>query len=217
MYGYDRIPSKELPGELPKNQDQKAFEFIDLLKKQLMHQGLSEIQTYSFYTTHTLNALGFDGNKQKFLVKLANPISKETQFLRMNLWPNLAESAAFNNKSFPDVAIFEIGKVYTPNIKGAFEKNTLAIALINATDNPTPELIKIISNTFKNVGFQVSFKDAKPLGEAKRLFHPLRFKSIVYKGNAIGGVAEIHPEVLDKYNSKNTISVAEIDLEKLHG
>lgn len=215
MYGYDRIPSKELPGELPEKQDQKAYEFVDNLKKQLMHQGLSEIQTYSFYTTNTLNALGFDETKRKFLLKISNPISKETEYLRLNIWPNLVEAGVFNNKSMDDVAVFEIGKRYLPGEKGGTtEKSALGAVLINGGDNPVVELIKILSSVFENAGLNAGFGDTKLLADAKNLFHPLRFKSIVYNGSQIGGIAELHPQIADNFGAKNTIAICEIDLEK---
>lgn len=218
MYGYDRIPSKELPGEIPEKQNQKAYEFIDNLKKQLMHQGLSEIQTYSFYATSTLNALGFDESKRKFLLKVSNPISKETEYLRLNIWPNLVEASVFNNKSLDDVALFEIGKRYLPGERGGTtEKYALGAVLINGSDNPAPELIKILNSVFENTGVDVGFGDTKLLADAKNLFHPLRFKSIIYNGSQIGGVAELHPQIADNFGAKNTIVICEIDLEKLVG
>ncbi len=216
MYGYDRIPSKELPGELPEKQDQKAYEFVDNLKKQLMHQGLSEIQTYSFYTTNTLNALGFDETKRKFLLKISNPISKETEYLRLNIWPNLVEAGVFNNKSLEDVAVFEIGKRYLPGEKGGTtEKYALGAVLINGGDNPAAELIKILSGVFENAGLDAGFGDTKLLADTKNLFHPLRFKSIIYNGSQIGGIAELHPQIADNFGAKSTIAICEIDLEKL--
>lgn len=215
MYGYDKIPSKELPGGKSELKEEKVFEFIDMLKKQLMHLGLSEIQTYSFYSTKTLSSLGFSEDKLKFLIKLANPISKESEYLRMNIWPNLVESAVLNNKNFEDVAIFEVGKVYSPGKDKPIEKLTLGIALINGSDNPMQELLKLIYSAFSNLKVDVGFGDSKLLGEAKNLFHPLRFKSIIFKGNQIGGVAELHPLVADNMGAKNRIAVCEIDLEKL--
>jgi phenylalanyl-tRNA synthetase beta chain len=215
IYGYDKIPSKVLPGEAPQPIDQKSFELENNLKKQLMHQGMSEIQTYSFYSTNVLNALGWDETSKKFLIKLENPMSKETEYMRMNIWPNLTESAVFNNKSFDSVAIYEIGKTYSLKEGSPVEKNVLSLALINGTDNPILELIKIIFLTFEALEIPINFDDSKQIGYTKNLFHPNKFKSITYKGKQIGGVAELHPQVADNFESKNRIAVCEIDLDKL--
>lgn len=215
LYGYDQIPSKALAGELPKTKDQKEFEFTDLLKKTLMHQGLSEIQTYSFYTENVLNNLGFADIERKFLVKVANPISKETTYLRMNLWPNLVESAVFNSKNFKDVALFEIGKTFHLGKENPEEKNALGISLINGSDNPVLELLKIVNQVFGSLEMDIKFTITKPLAIANKLFHPKRFVSIVYKGKQIGGISELHPQITDNFGTKNRIAVCEIDLEKL--
>lgn len=215
MHGYDKIPSKSLPGELPGVPDQKEFEFIDRLKKTLMHQGLSEVQTYSFYSERVLAGLGFTSDKLKFLVKLANPISKETTYMRMNLWPNLVEAAVFNNKTFSDVAIFEIGKTFHPEKDAPEEKNVLGLSLINGSDNPTLELLKIVNQVFEGLNMEIKFTISKPIAIAGKLFHPHRFISMVYRGKQTGGIAELHPQIADNFRSKNRIAVCEIDLEKI--
>lgn len=216
IYGYDRIPSKVLPGKIPEKIDQKLFELIDSLKKQLMHQGLSEIHTYSFYSTNVLNALGWDDDNKKYLIKLENPMSKETEYMRMNVWPNLTESSVSNNKHFEDVAIFEIGKTYLPGEKGqTSEKYVLAASLISGSDNPVVELIKIILKTFTALEIPIIFGDPKLQADAKRLFHPLKSKSIIFEGKQIGGAAELHPQIADNFGAKQRIAICEIDLERL--
>lgn len=216
IYGYDKIPSKVLPGEMPEKIDQKIFDLIDSLKKQLVHQGLSEIHTYSFYSTNVLDALGWDDNNKKFLIKLENPMSKEAEYMRLNVWPNLVESAVMNNKYFEDVAIFEIGKTYFINEqKQPSEKYVLAISLINGESNPILELLKILMNTFVNLDIPITFGEAKLPADAKRLFHPNKFKSLILGGKQIGGAAELHPQIADNFASKNRIAICEIDLDRL--
>lgn len=215
IYGYDKIPSKALPGQAPEKIDQKAFELVESLKKQLMHQGLSEIQTYSFYSTNVLEALGWNDETKKFLVKLENPMSKETEFMRLNVWPNLVESAVFNNKHFDDVAIYEIGKTYFMKEGIPGEKNVLAVALMNGSDNPILELLKIVNQTFESLEIPIEYADSTLIADAKRLFHPNKLKSIIYNGKIIGGTAEIHPQIADYFGAKNRIAICEIDLEKL--
>lgn len=216
LYGYDQIPSKALPGKAPEKINQKIFELIDGLKKALIHQGLTEIQTYPFYSTNTLNALGWDEASKKFLIKLENPMSKETEYMRLNIWPNLTEAAVFNNKSFSDVAIFEIGKTYSigPD-KNPLEKYVLAAALINESGNPLPELTKIIYDALTSLIINVGFGPAKLPSQAKALFHPNKSLSLSYEGKQIGGIAELHPGLADNFEAKNRIAIAEIDLEKL--
>lgn len=216
LFGYDQIPSKVLPGNAPDPIDQKLFELIDSLKKQFVHQGLTEVHTYPFYSTNILNAIGWNDWNRNFLIKLENPMSKEAEYMRANLWPNLTESAIFNNKSFSDVAIFEIGKTYLvgPD-KQPQEKYFLSVALINGTNNPSLELIKLLFLAFENLKLDITFDEAKLNAQSKLLFHPKKSLSLIHDGKQIGGVAELHPQIADNLGSKSKIAVCEIDLKNL--
>jgi phenylalanyl-tRNA synthetase beta chain len=152
MYGYENIPSRKLEGELPEKIDQSLFEKIYDTKKTLADLGLTEIQTYSFYSTKVLGALGFNESNQNAIIRIANPISSETEYLREFIWPNLIEVVEKNIKQgCEDIAIFEIGKVYLPQ-KDQLPKESyrLAITLMNGEDNPIEELL-VITKQLSNV------------------------------------------------------------------
>src|SRR3989344_1441836 len=208
MFGYEKIPAKELKGEIPQKIDQSLFEFIYKLKSALAEAGLTEVQTYSFSSTKVLDALGFDESNKDAIVKIANPISSETEYLREFIWPNLVEVIEKNMKQdFTDIAIFEIGKVYLSQKKGSpKESYKLAIALMNGTDNPIEELIVILNpdliggTEVKNI--IISFADAQDdrsitigkgelMKELETLFHPKRYANIKTGDKIIGGVAEV--------------------------
>lgn len=213
MYGYEKIKPKPLPGQAPKLSNQSLFELINKIRNSLVDLGLAEIQTYSFYSTAVLDALGFNEQFKKFLIKIANPISAETEYMRMNIWPNLVEAVSKNQKQgVKDVAIFEIGKAYTKDADGkAGEIHRLSIALADETDNPLSELNAV----FKNLGLEVETNASQAQREAKELFHPNRFLNIKFKGVDIGGAAEVHKRVLDKFGVKGRTAILEIDLEKI--
>jgi len=198
IYGYDKIDGQPLKEVTAQKLDQSFYEFIYNLKLGLKNAGLTEVQTYSFYSTAVLNAL--DTDKQK-LVKVANPISAETEYLRMNLWPNLVEVTGRNLRNgFSDVAIFEIGKSYQTDQEGnPQEEYRLAIALCNDSDNPLEELISMP----KSLGLDFILKDAPLLGISGELFHPKRF---------IGGLAEVHLRVLNKFGIERRVAILEISL-----
>ena len=143
MYGYEKIEGTPLTKEEIPPLDQTLPKFIYDLKSKLKDLGLTEVQTYSFYSTAVLEALQLTEDDKKSLIKLANPISSETEYMRMDLWPNLIEIAGKNIKAgYKDIGVFEIGKNYFRNGEGKpEEKYRLAIALINGSDNPLKELV----------------------------------------------------------------------------
>ncbi len=218
MYGYEKIPSTPLPNNPPAPIDQKLFDLIYNLKKALADQGLTEVQTYSFYSTKVLNALGFDDTKKKQLIKVTNPISSETEYLKETNWPNLVEVIEKNSKQgFQDMAIFEVGKIYYHNQAGIVdEKFSLSVAIMNDTDNPIQELYQLFNqlNTQLNLKIKADI-EYKPKTKLE-LFHPNRFiQFFTEKGVALGGIAEVHKRVTDKMGLSKRVAIMEIGIPKL--
>lgn len=217
MYGYEKIPPQKLRGKLPKKIDQSQFALIYNLKKTLVDLGLTEVQTYSFFSSPVLNNLGWsDGDNLKHLIKIANPISKETEYLRYTIWPNHLESASFNLKrGFEDIAIFEIGKMYSLSHDEPKEGYSLAILLINNSDNPLAELYQIFKRLIELLILGIKVEKGKAPQVVQHLFHPNRFMDISFKDHRIGGLAEVHPRILDKFGISKRVAVLEIQLIKL--
>lgn len=215
IYGYEKIPAKELVGDKPQPIDQSLFKLIYDLKDNLVKTGLTEVQTYSFYSTKVLEALGFNESNRKALIKIKNPMSSETEYMRMNIWPNLVEVIEKNmRQGYKDIAIFEIGKEYsfTPEHK-IWEAHTLAIALMNGTDNPLAELNQIYEQSLKpTLGNNLEAKSDNPPAVISHLFHPSRFLSIDKGNERQGGMAEVHPQVLDKLGISKRVAILQIQL-----
>ncbi len=202
MYGYEKIPAKEVSESKPLQSENPIFQKISDLKNKLVETGLTEVQTYSFYSTRVLQALEILKEK---LVKIANPISSQTEYLRQDIWPNLLDVTDRNlRKGFKDIAIFEIGKAFS-NINGDPSENyRLAIVLCNNTDNPLEELAYIA----KKMGFE--FKISALPTEAISLFHPKRFLKIEKDGKKIGSLSEIHLKILNNLGIEKRVAVLEI-------
>lgn len=207
LYGYERIPAAPLKGELPEKVDQSLFENIHQLRTKLTQLGLTEIQTYSFFSTKVLSSLGWDKNS-KFLVKVANPMSAETTYLRQALWPNLVEVIDKNlRQGFKDQALFEIGKVYMVNNEGEIDEHwCLSGALMNETDNPLAELNQIV----KQLDLNVEIKETEQPEVVKGILHPKRFLKFEKDGEMIGGMSEVHPRYLDNFGINQRVAVFEI-------
>lgn len=196
MYGYEKIPAEPVSQSKPLQKEDQIFKIISDLRGKLVDLGLTEVQTYSFYSTKVIEALGWNNEKEK-LVKIANPISTETEYLRQSIWPNLLEVTGRNmRKGFKDIAIFEIGKAFNVGPDGnPVEDYRLSIALMNGSDNPIAELFSLAN----------SLKIARTiqLFENHALFHPTRITN---------NMAEIHLKVLNKLGIEKRVAVLEIEL-----
>lgn len=211
IYGYENIPPKELQGKEPQKIDQSIFELISNLKTALVKFGLDEIQTYSFYSTQVLKS--FDITTKR-LLKIANPMSKETEYLKENNWPNLVEIVVKNIKQgFENIAIFEVGKIYYINEKEQpAEKYSLSIALVNGSDNPLAELYQIFNKLNKELNLKIKEVESETKLE---LFHPNRFIQLSYGEKMVGGLAEVHKRITDRLGINQRVAVLEIGITKL--
>lgn len=210
MYGYEKIPSSPLAGKIPNIEENPIFGLIERLKSTLLSSGLTEVQTYSYYSTQVLNATNQNSDQ---LIRVANPISAETEYLRENNWPNLVDVVGKNiRQGYKDIAIFEIGKIYYRNEQEeAAEKFSLSIALMNGTDNPLAELYEIFKkfNEELKLGIEVSYLGGRTEA-TPGVFHPNRFIKL-----ADGFMAEVHKRITDKFGINQRVAVMEIGLTKL--
>ncbi|MDO8570515.1 MAG: phenylalanine--tRNA ligase subunit beta [Candidatus Daviesbacteria bacterium] len=204
MYGYEKLPSKELAGTLPEKIDQSLFEKIFDLKENLVKIGLSEVQTYSFYSTSIISNFEF---RISNLIKILNPMSSETEYMRTHLWPNLVEVVAKNYKQgYKDIAIFEIGKTYQITKSGEIqEEYKLCIALLNGSDNPTQELYQILKT-------MEIFKLGDPIGESDGRFHPMRYFYVTDGNKPVGKIGEVHLRITDKFGLEKRVAILEIKI-----
>ena len=223
MYGYEKIPAEKVSESKPLQKEDPIFQKIFDLRQKLVDLGLTEIQTYSFYSTNVQNALGFNDLNKNSIVRLENPMSAETEYLRQNIWPNLLEVVNRNlRKGYKDIAIFEIGKVFNVGKDGnPVENYRLAIALCNGTDNPLEELYQIIQNSRLHPK-GVNLKQTNPPGVTNHLFHPKRFVALEKDGSPrfageagkqIGGLAEVHLRVLNKLGIEKRVAILEMELQ----
>lgn len=212
MYGYEKIPAHQVNNSRPFQPEEPIFKNISALREILVSLGLTEVQTYSFYSSQVLANL--DLLKKESLLRVANPISAETQFLKDNTWPNLLEAVVKNvKKGFADIAIFEIGKVFYLNEKKQpTEKYSLSIALMNNTDNPLAELYEILNRMIGKLKLKITAIAKQSEGE---YFHPRRFMQISTNNKVVGEMAEVHKRITDKFGLDQRVAILEISLSEL--
>jgi phenylalanyl-tRNA synthetase beta chain len=125
LYGIDRIPSTPPRGALGANEFDAVYDQIAEVRRILTGLGLNEAQG------QTLVAKAEVGSRQpEALVALANPLSSDMDVLRPSLLPGLIHSLRHNvSRKNYDVALFEIGRVFT-NADGQVKENrNVAVAI----------------------------------------------------------------------------------------
>lgn len=213
LYGYEKIPAQPLSSEIPPEIDQRLFHLSYDLKIKLADLGMAEIQTYSFYSTAILNNLKLLPDK---LIRIANPMSKETEYLRKELWPNLLETTVKNLKSQPEIAFFEVGKVYVPKVNDLPEEHyRLGMALSTTGTTSIQELYMIFLKMAEALGLKFKTAEFKRDKKEEELFHPTRLAKLMYKDKEVGLIGEVHPRITNRFGSERRVAVLEINIDPL--
>ncbi len=175
------------------------------LRTLLVGLGLQEAITYVFSSAAELaKAAAPDAQ-----VTLQNPQGIERSVLRTALYPGLL-SAAVTNRQAPNLALFEIGRVFQQE-----EKEHLAILLRGSQARGIWQAdAKPDFYSFKGL----LEKLAKTLGVSLELqpatfphLHPGVAAQIIWAGDAIGMMGLLHPEVAARYELED-VYVAELEL-----
>ena len=124
LHGIDKIPSTTPRGAVGANAFDAEHDTIAEARRLLTSLGLDEAQG------QTLIANAKAALVSESHIPLSYPLSSDMDVLRPSLLPGLIDSLHHNlSHGNRDVALFEIGRVFTPGENGESENRRLAIAL----------------------------------------------------------------------------------------
>ena len=200
LYGYDLLPVT-----IPKGSSRSTMSRDESLRRlatqTLCALGANEIQTYSFVSPKGVDNIRIaeDSWERNFAV-LRNPLGEENAVMRTILTPAMLETLGRNfSRSIETVKAFEIGKTFSRNLTDPEglpdEQDALAIGCYGkGIDFFT--LKGMIVEMLRVMGIHdVMFTPESEYG----VYHPGRCARISFKGEELGIMGEIHPEVSDRY------------------
>ncbi|MDE2144868.1 MAG: phenylalanine--tRNA ligase subunit beta [Patescibacteria group bacterium] len=191
IYGYDRIkPKAPVVAIKPAEFD----EFViakDRCRDFLLNLGFNEIYSYSFTDKPTSQWIWSSFKKDRTLIELQNPIAEDKKYLRGELTGRVLEAIKDNSRSFDEVRVFEIGKVFS---EGG-EKGRLAIGFGSKTGSFTA-VKGVVDRLLRSFGITDIF------------FRPDGTETVLVESdhNVIG-------QIVIKDNNRR--SVAELDLDEV--
>lgn len=232
VYGYDTLPERLLPFELPEPKGNRAIELEDRVRDLLADQGLQEAITYSLTSPDVeweLNPNPPKGVVVNCWVTLKNPISPERCVMRRTLLPGVLQVAKHNLENADSVAMYELGFVYIPKAgeKLPDEPRMLALVLCGrrtqaAWDDPqgvaAPQydfydlkgVVEALASDLHLPG--VSFAAVHTVS----WLHPMRAATLDVNDTPVGVFGELHPKVAANFGfGDRAVQVAELDLEAL--
>ena len=217
--GYDNVPmtlpsGEATTGKLPFKLriEQKARDIAEC-------NGFSQGYSYSFESPKVFDKLLLPQDApERLAVVISNPLGEDFSIMRTISLNGMLTSLATNyNRRNKDVRLYELGNIYLPESmpleKLPEERMQFTLGMYGKGDFYS---MKGVVETFlESIGMMKRVK-YDPNG-ARPYLHPGRQAEIIYDGEKLGFLGEIHPDVADNYDIPTKVYVAVIDMPKIMG
>lgn len=227
MKGFEHIPATLPRGELVLGRPSRQKRIVDRVREILVSCGLQELITFSFFNPRLFDELGLppeDGRRRA--VHLQNPLTEEQGVLRTILLPNVLKVMQYNfHRQVDDQFLFEAGKIFIPAPEEEKllpqERMTLALALSGKMPQgdwqnpPRPVDFYCIKGLLDTLLQALGIGDYSWRAEQLPILHPTRGAKLLIGDTAVGFLGELHPTIQEKFDFKQDVYVAELDLVSL--
>jgi phenylalanyl-tRNA synthetase beta chain len=161
------------------------------VKSMATAQGFTEVYNYSFVTEEMVRAFDMDVAGH---VGVTNPIASDQTLLRASLLPALRKNILDNSRHFPSFRLFEIGReIHSRHRELPNEDTHFAAAIYAREGDGSASLfeLKHLAECLMD-GCEVRLSPARPFE------HPERAATVVWHGEDVGRLFELHPSLVPK-------------------
>jgi phenylalanyl-tRNA synthetase beta chain len=216
LYGFHNIESKPLLGTLTRGEKPYGRRIEDRTKDILQGLGLNEVMTYSFISPKAYDKIKLpeDSPLRKY-IRLINPLGEDYSVMRTTLIPNMMELISRNhNRGVEECSVYEIGNSFIAKSLSIGElpdeKKVLSIGIYGNKD--FFDLKEIVDKTLGRLGI----KEVEYIREENNTsFHPGRTAKLILDGEELGILGEMHIDVLENYDIKERVYIAQLDFDKI--
>jgi phenylalanyl-tRNA synthetase beta chain len=221
IIGYDEIPITMLSQSLPPQDPSPMLKLKPKVSQILADYGFQEVITFSMMGGEALNKLSPHGQSSE-VVRLANPMTAEQEYMRPTLRANLLSALESNLRHEENgVRLFELGRVYLPRRNDLPNEPEILCGVLTGPrfepswrgGNETLDFYDakgIVEGLFGQLGLEFSFE----AGSDESL-HPFKQAAITIEGKRLGVVGELHPKVADAFELPGEVYLFEVDLTAL--
>ena len=180
IYGYHKLPSIIMDGEIPTASYDSPFEFESKIKGILSASGGNEAYTYSLVPKQWVahNAL-----------KLKNPLGLDTQYLRTTLLHSLIEATRKNKHENDPFHLFEVSNVYKPKKNDLPTEKMMLSGIFSGYEYRDAK--GVIEILLSRINVDVSYVIVD-----KENFKPGQYVDIRTKKNRLGGFGVLENELI---------------------
>ncbi|RLC59002.1 MAG: phenylalanine--tRNA ligase subunit beta [Chloroflexi bacterium] len=220
IIGYDKIPTTMLSATLPEREPRPRLELRKKIRGIMVGLGFQEVLTYSLTSLEKLRKLSIELEPEA--LKVANPMTREQEYLRPNLRAGLIVALAQNQKVEPGgIRLFEIGKVFLPKGDELPQEKEMLCAMLSGAKSDLSwkgekgefdffDAKGMAENLLRGLGLIAEFKP----GSDQNL-SPAESAEIISEGDRIGVLGILHPKMTQAFELDGVVCFIEIDVEKL--
>lgn len=185
----------------------------DKFRSLLVGKGAFEILTYSFIPQKAFDMLNLKQDSElRNTIELVNPLSADFSVMRTVLAYSMIKTICNNTvRGNKEGRFFEIAKTYLPKqlpiTELPIETNKLSIGLFGERENYYC-LKNIVDDLCIITGIEVKYERCKI-----EFLHPGRSAEIIHQGKVLGFLGELHPDVMENFDLKQRVYIAEIDIQ----
>ncbi len=218
FYGYDNIPSSLPQGEATAGKLSYKLRIEGIAKDIAEFCGFSQGMTYSFESPKVFDKLLLpEDSSLRQTVDILNPLGEDFSIMRTTTLNGMLTSLSTNyNRRNKNVRLYELGNVYLPKAVPVTElpDERMQFTLGMYGDGDFYTMKGVVEEFLEKVGMKKIVRYDKDAG--KPFLHPGRQANILYAGEVIGYLGEVHPQVLDNYNIGDRAYIAILDMPTIY-
>lgn len=217
FYGYDKIPSTLPTGEATSGKLTYKLRVEQIVRNIAEFFGFSQAMTYSFESPKVFDKLLIEeGSPLRKTVTITNPLGEDFSIMRTTPLNGMLTALSTNfNRRNQNVRLYEMGNIYLPKQVPVTElpEERMQFTFGMYGDGDFFTMKGVIEELFDKLGMYKKYEYSPKSG--KSFLHPGRQADILYNGNKMGYLGEVHPIVAANYNLKERVYVAVLDMPYL--
>ena len=214
FYGYDKIGTTLPTGEATTGKLSYKLRVEQIARNVAEFCGFSEGMTYSFESPKVFDKLNIPAeDAARQTVVISNPLGEDFSVMRTLPLHGMLNSLSTNyNRRNKNVRLYELANVYLPKSLPLTElpDERMQFTLGMYGDGDFFTMKGVVEEFFDKAGMHGRVSYDPEAG--KTFLHPGRQAAILYEGDMVGYLGEVHPDVLDNYKIGEKAYVAVLDM-----
>lgn len=214
FYGYDNIPTSLPSGEATTGKLSFKMRVEALARDTAEFCGFSQSMNYSFESPKVFDKLLIpQEDEMRKTVVISNPLGEDFSIMRTISLNGMLTSLSTNyNRRNKNVRLYELGNIYLPKQVPVTElpEERMQFTLGMYGEGDFYSMKGVVEEFLDKAGLHG--KETYDPAAGKPFLHPGRQANVIYDGQVVGYLGEIHPQVADNYAIKERVYVAVIDM-----